>query len=174
MTEKSCLDIIHLRKSVRNFTGGIISQELVDEILRAGMAAPSAVNMQPWEFIVIRDRAMMNRLGDGLPFAKMIYKASAAIVVCSAPAKANDSMVEYAIIDACCAGQNILLAAEALGLGACWTAAYPRPDRMVYIRRCLGIPDDIIPLSLIPIGIPDGTEQPKIKYKPEKIHREKW
>jgi nitroreductase len=174
MADKSCLEIIFSRKSVRNFTGSNFSQVLVDEILRAAMAAPTAVNMQPWEFIVIRDRAMMDRLGDGLPFAKMLYKAAAAIVVCTSPAKANDRMEEYALIDACCAAQNILLSAESLGLGACWTAAYPRQDRMVYVRRCLGIPENIIPLTVIPIGIPDGTDQPKNKFKPEKIHREKW
>lgn len=174
MSEKTCMDIIHSRKSVRSFTGENISQELLDEILRAGMAAPSAVNMQPWEFVIVRDRAMMDRLGDGLPYAKMIYKAAAAIIVCMSPEKAHDKLLEYAVIDASCAAQNILLAVESMGFGACWTAAYPRQDRMVYIRRCLSIPEHIIPLAVIPIGVPDGSEQPKDKYKPEKIHREKW
>jgi nitroreductase len=174
MAEKSCLETIYSRRSVRNFTGGNISQELIDELVKAAMAAPTAVNMQPWEFVIIRDRAMMDRLGDGLPFAKMIYKAGAAVVVCTTPEKANDKMQEYAIIDACCATMNMLLAAESLGLGAVWTAAYPRNDRMVYVRKCLNIPDNVIPLNVIPIGIPLGTDQPKNKYKPERIHREKW
>lgn len=174
MNTKTCLEVIYSRKSVRAFTGENIGQELLDEIVKAGMAAPSAVNMQPWEFVIIRDRAMLDRLGDGLPYAKMIYKAAAAAIVCMDPAKAHDKMLEYAVIDASCAAQNILLAAEALGLGACWTAAYPRQDRMVYVRRCLGIPEHILPLAVIPIGVPDGTEQPKDKYKPEKIHRERW
>ncbi len=174
MNTKACMEIIHSRKSVRAFTGENITQELLDEIVRAGMAAPSAVNMQPWEFVIVRDRAMLDRLGDGLPYAKMLYKASAAVIVCMDPAGAHDKMLEYAVIDASCAAQNILLATEALGLGACWTAAYPRPDRMVYVRRCLSIPEHILPLAVIPIGVPDGADQPKEKYKPEKIHRERW
>ncbi len=174
MENRKALELIYSRKSVRNYTGANVSQELLDEIMRAAMAAPSAVNMQPWEFVLIRDREVINRLGDGLPHAKMLYKAGAAIVVCAVPEKAHDKMTEYAIIDASLAGQNILLAVEALGLGAVWTAAYPRQDRMVYVRHCLDIPENIIPLCVIPVGVPSGEDKPKEKYKPENIHREKW
>ena len=168
------LTIIHSRKSVRNFTGQDVSKELLDKIVRAGMAAPTAVNKQPWSFVVVTDRKTLDSLRDGLPHAKMLDKAGAAIIVCAIPEKAFEKKVEYAVIDSTCASENILLAAEALGLGAVWTAAYPYQDRMGFVRKTLNIPDDVIPLNVIPIGYPTGVDKPKDKFKPENIHWEKW
>ena len=168
------LTIIHSRKSVRNFTGQDVSKELLDKIVRAGMAAPTAVNKQPWSFVVVTDRKTLDSLKDGLPHAKMLDKAGAAIIVCAIPEKAFEKKVEYAVIDSTCASENILLAAEALGLGAVWTAAYPYQDRMGFVRKTLNIPDDVIPLNVIPIGYPTGVDKPKDKFKPENIHWEKW
>jgi len=168
------LNVIHSRKSVRNFTGQTVSKDLLDKIVRAGMAAPTAVNMQPWSFVVVTDRKTLDMLNAGLPYAKMLGKAGAAIVVCAIPEKAYEGSKEFAIIDGSLAGENILLAAEALGLGATWTAAYPYEDRMDVARKVLGIPTNIIPLTVIPIGYPAGVDKPKNKYKPENIHWEKW
>lgn len=166
--------VLHRRKSVRNFTGEPVSIFDVDVLLRAGMAAPSAVNCQPWEFVTVTERAVLDRLADGLPYAKMLFKAGAAIVVCGVPAQAHLQLKEYAVIDASLAAENILIAAEALGLGAVWTAAYPYDDRMALVRSTLGIPREAIPLCVIPIGRPTGEDQPKEKFKSEKIHRERW
>jgi nitroreductase len=166
--------VIHNRKSVRDFTGESVTNEDLDILLKAAMAAPSAVNCQPWEFIAVTNRETLNALGDALPYAKMIYKAGAAIVVCGVPAKAHKQMIEYAIIDSSLASQNLLLAAEAIGLGAIWTAAYPYPDRMESVRSILNIPLDAIPLNVIPIGHPTGKDLPKKKFNQKKIHREKW
>jgi nitroreductase len=168
------LTVIHKRKSVRNFTGENVTGEELDIILKAAMAAPSAVNCQPWEFITVTNREILNALGDALPYAKMIYKAGAAIIVCGVPAKAHKRMLEYAVIDSALASQNLLLAAEAIGLGAIWTAAYPYPDRMESVRKILRIPEDITPLNVIPIGHPTGEDVPKNKYNKGKIHLEKW
>lgn len=168
------LTVIHSRKSVRNFTGQAVGREDLDKILRAGMAAPTAVGKQPWAFVVVTDRKTLDALKDGLPYAKMLSKAGAAIIVCAIPEKAHDKKIEFAIIDSACAGENILLAAEAIGLGAVWTAAYPYKERMEVVRKTLLIPDDVIPLNVIPIGHPTGTDKPKNKYNPENIHREKW
>jgi nitroreductase len=168
------ITVIHSRKSVRNFTGQTVSRALLDKIVRAGMAAPSAVNRQPWSFVVVTDRKMLDMLNDELPYAKMLGKAGAAIIVCAIPDKAYDGSKEFAIIDSTLAGENILLAAEALGLGAVWTAVYPDDDRMNIVRKVLGIPGNIIPLNVIPIGYPVGTDKPKNKYKPENVHWEKW
>jgi nitroreductase len=168
------LSVIHNRKSVRNFTGESITQNEIDILLKAAMAAPSAVNCQPWEFIVVTDRKTLDALGDELPFAKMIFKAGAAIIVCGVPTKAHKQMSEYAVIDSTLASQNILLAAEAIGLGAIWTAAYPYPERMESVKTILNIPATIIPLNVIPIGHPTGEDTPKNKFNSGKIHREKW
>jgi nitroreductase len=176
-TLKNILDTltaIHNRKSVRNFTGNPITKEQIDVLLKAAMAAPSAVNCQPWEFIVVADRNTLDKLGDTLPYAKMIYKAGAAIIVCGVPGKAHKQLIEYAVIDSTLASQNILLAAEAIGLGAIWTAAYPYPERMEAIRSILNVPAEVIPLNVIPIGHPTGEDKPKEKFNKEKIHLEKW
>jgi nitroreductase len=168
------ITVIHNRKSVRNFTGEGVTAEQLDILLRAGMCAPTAVNMQPWAFVVVTNRSTLDSLANGLPFAKMLYKAGAAIIVCAIPEKAYDQRKEYAIIDCSLASENILLAAEAIGLGAVWTAAYPYDDRAGHVRKVLNIPQEIIPLNVIPIGHPTGEDQPKDKYKPENIHYEKW
>jgi len=113
-------------------------------------------------------------LAGGLPYAKMLDKAGAAIVVCALPEEAYNKSTEYAILDASCASENILLAIEAMGLGGVWTAAYPDPDRMIFVRKVLGIPENVIPLNVIPVGRPTGADQPKDKYRPELMHWEKW
>ena len=168
------LTVIHARKSVRNFNGESVTQKDLEILLKSAMAAPSAVNCQPWEFIVITDQKILHALGDALPYAKMIYKAGAAIVVCGVPANAHKQLIEYAVLDTALASENLLLAAEAIGLGAVWTAAYPYPDRMESVRSILNIPPDVIPLNVIPIGHPTGEDKPKNKYRSEKIHSETW
>jgi nitroreductase len=168
------ISVIHNRKSVRNFTGESITQNEIDILLKAAMAAPSAVNCQPWEFIFVTDRKTLDALGNALPFAKMLFKAGAAIIVCGVPAKAHKQMDEYAVIDSTLASENILIAAEAIGLGAIWTAAYPYPDRMESVKTILNIPENIIPLNVIPIGHPTGEDKPKEKFNSRKIHKEKW
>lgn len=171
---RDALSVIYSRKSVRNFTGESVSRENLDVILKAGMNAPTAVNKQPWSFIVVTDRKTLDKLSDSLPSAKMLYKAGAAIIVCAIPEKAYDGLKEFAVIDCSLASENILLAIEALGLGGLWTAAYPSQERMNTVRSILEIPENIIPLNVIPIGHPEGETKPKDKFKPENIHWEKW
>lgn len=171
---KDTLTVIHERKSVRNFTGAQVDKTDLDKIIRAGMAAPTAVNMQPWSFVVITERKVMDGLSAGLPYAKMLTKAGAAIIVCTESAKAYNKSKDLAIIDASLAGENILLATESLGLGGVWTAAYPYADRMKHVRAVLHIPEEVIPLNVIVIGVPTGQDKPVNKYKKEKIHWEQW
>jgi len=168
------ISVIHQRKSVRNFTGEPVTAEHLEILLQAAMAAPSAVNCQPWEFIVVTNRNTLDTLGEALPYAKMLFQAGAAIIVCGVPAAAHKHLAEYAVIDSSLASENILLAAEALGLGAIWTAAYPYPDRMNSVRTILHIPTEIIPLNVIPVGHPTGVDIPKEKFNSRKIHNELW
>ena len=166
--------VIRNRKSVRDYTGQAIDRESLDTILRAGMAAPTAVNMQPWSFIVVTDRAILMRLCDGLPYAKMLDRSGAAVVVCAIRGRAYEKRFELAVIDSTCASENILLAAEALGLGAVWTAAYPYDDRMEVARKILSIPEEVTPLNVITVGHPAGENKPFDKYSPGNIHWENW
>jgi len=171
---KDALEIIHQRKSVRTYTGELVNKEEIEEILKAAMAAPVAIHMMPWKFIVVQDKEKLKTLSDGLPFAKMLPKAGTGIVVCAAPHEAALGKEEFAILDCACASQNILLAAEALGLGAVWTAVYPSKELMTFVRKELNIPNNIIPLNIIPIGQPGGNEHSEDKYDPNNIHWGKW
>jgi nitroreductase len=164
------LSVIHSRKSVRNFIQGkTVTRETLDTIVRAGMAAASAVNLQPWQFVVIDDRAIMDSLAAGLPYAKMLHHAGAAIVVCG-DSTAKATGFTFWEFDCSLASGNILLAAEALGLGAVWTAVHPDAARIATVRKILHLPENIIPLNVIPIGYPTGTDKPKDKYNLGKIH----
>lgn len=171
---KDALTIIRQRKSVRNFTGAPVSKADIEQLLRAAMAAPAAVHMYPWKFIVVTGQQKLHSLAEGLPFAKMLTKAGACIIVCAVPGEAAMGSEAFAIIDCTCASENLLLAAEALGLGAVWTAVYPLTDLMDYIRKSLGIPNNVIPLNVIPIGHPTGEDNAKEKYDPRNIHWEQW
>jgi nitroreductase len=162
------------RKSVRHFSGEQVSNEDLNTILKSAMCAPTAVNKQPWNFVTVTNRKTLDELAEKLPSAKMLFQAGAAIIICAIPEKAYDGNIEFAIIDCSLAGENILLTVESLDLGALWTAAYPDKDRMNTIRKILNIPDNIIPLCVIPIGHPTGEDKPKDKFKEENIHWDKW
>ena len=139
------------------------------------MAAPSAVNKQPWAFVVITQRETLDTLGERLPYAKMLQQAAAAIVVCGDLHNAlPDAWQAFWIQDCSAATQNILLAAEALQLGAVWTAVYPDDERIATVREALALPQHIVPLNVIPIGHPSGSERPKDKWNPRNVHWEAW
>jgi nitroreductase len=175
MEANSTIKTIHSRKSVRHFTDETVTKEQLEELLKAAMAAPSARNMQPWAFICITRREVLDQLANGLPYAKMLFKAKAAIVVCGIPDKSGqDSPEGYWVQDCSAATQNILLAAESMGLGAVWTGVYPRSERISAVRSVLGIPDTVFPLNVIPIGYSDGTDKPKDKFRKENIMWEGW
>jgi nitroreductase len=174
-TAEIVLDNIFQRRSVRNFTGREVTHSILMTLLKAAMAAPSARNRQPWAFIAITDRGIMDSLADGLPFTKMIYKAGAAIVVCGDSAiELQQGATDLWYQDAAAASQNILLAAHALGLGAVWSALFPYKDRSGHVGRVLDLPDHVSPFSIIPIGYPTGEDLPKDKFKSERIHWDRW
>lgn len=173
---QAALDNIMTRVSVRSYTSEPVSDEMVETLLRAGMAAPTAMNRQPWEFVVVTDRDSLDQLAAELRYAKMLKEAPLAIVVCAETMLTlkDGKVVEnnFWEHDASAATENILLAANALGLGAVWTAA--TDDRAEIVKRVLGIPGTIMPLCVIPIGHPAVDETPKDKWKPEKIHWNRW
>ncbi len=160
------------RTSVRNFTDQPVSDELKSALLHAGMAAPSGVNKQPWEFIMIDDQEVLKKLAGTLPYAKMAAQAPMAIAVCANSERfleGDDSTLW--IQDLSAASENILLAAHAFGLGAVWTCLYPHSDRMEAASRILRLPDGIIPFNLIPIGYPAKTHPSIDKWHSDRVHR---
>ena len=157
------------RKSVRKYTDQPVEKEKVQLLLRAAMAAPSGKDNRPWEFVVVNDRASLDSMAAALPYAKMLKQAQLAIVVCG-----NMERSSYWYLDCSLAAQNILLAAESLGLGAVWTASYPYPDRMEAVKACIALPDSVESLCVIPIGYPAMPHQPKDKWDETKIHYNKF
>lgn len=168
------LENIHNRKSVRQFTTEPVSDEHIQTMLKAAMAAPSAVNYQPWRFVVITEREQLDAMAEVLPYAKMLKQAPLAIVVCGETTWFEGNVNNYWQQDCSAATQNILLAAEALGLGAVWTGVFPNMELAGALSDFLGLPANVQPLCAIPIGHHDGTTQPKDKWKPENIHYGKW
>lgn len=169
---QGALDNIFERKSVRSYTDQPVSQEQVETILKAAMAAPSGMNAQPWRFVVIREQATKDKLAIG--FNKMIAKAPVVIVVCGKTTNKLGGTNNNWTADCAAATENLLLAVEALGLGAVWTACYPYDERMNPTIEALGLPDNVKPYCIVPIGYPAGKDKPKDKWKPDNIHYEKW
>ncbi len=169
---QAVLDIIHARKSVRSYTEEPVTPEQVETLLRAAMAAPSGKNVQPWRFVVVTRPETKKKLAVG--FNKMIATAPVAIVICGLTANPSGIANNNWTADCAAATENLLLAAESLGLGAVWTACYPYDDRMQPAIEALGLPDDVTPYCIVPVGHPAGDNKPKNKWNPGHIHYEKW
>lgn len=166
---------IFKRRSVRQFTDKPVERQLLELLIKAGMAAPSAANKQPWDFVVITDREMLSLLAEQLPYAKMLFSAPAAIVVCGNKQRALPAWdSQFWIQDCSAASQNILLAATSLGLGSVWTAVYPDLDRVRCVVDALSLPDYVLPLNVIPIGYPVSEEVVNDRWDEKKLHWEKW
>lgn len=159
------------RKSVRAYTDRAVSHEQLDTLIRAAMAAPTGRDMRPWHFIVLEGRHQLSPLAEQLPYAKMLAEAQAAVVVCgdmSVTDKEGNPSRNWTF-DCSAATENLLLQAEAMGLGAVWTGVYPYDERIKAVKQALHLPDHLIPLNVIPIGYPKGDPQPKDKYDPAKV-----
>lgn len=168
--EQAVLDNIATRTSIRDYEARPVEKEKIEKMLRAAMAAPTAMNKQPWHFVVVDQRNVLDALAGANPYAKMLKKAPLAIVVCGN----TDKMIEgggrdFWIQDASAATENLLLAAHAMGLGAVWTGAYPSEERCISISKVLSLSDNLIPLNMIVVGYPAEQPQPKQKFKEENV-----
>lgn len=168
--KNAALENIATRTSVRSYLHKPVEAAQIEQLLRAGMSAPSAMNKQPWHFVVVTDRAQLKELAKANPYASMVAKAPLAIVVCGDLKKALDGEArEFWVQDCSAATENILLAANAMGLGAVWTGTYPNQERCKDVSAVLKLPNHLIPLNTIVIGYPIGENKPKEKWKPENI-----
>ncbi len=173
--ENQAINNIMTRVSVRNFTGEKISDEQIETLLRAGMAAPSAINKQPWAFVVMKDEAILAKLGEALPYSRCSNKPAIAIIPCGDLSKAiPGEMAGFWINDVSAATENILLAAHAMGLGAVWTGLHPDMNRAKMVQEMLGMPEHIIPLCIVPVGIPAENPDVKDKFNTDNIHYNAW
>ncbi len=165
------MEAIFTRRSIRKYTKQPVSDEVLKELLEAGMYAPSASNRQPWCFVVINDRKIMNEVPKYHPYAQMLKEAPVAILVCC---DSDLQLGECGVQDCSAATQNILLAAHAKGLGAVWLGVYPAEPLVMATKKLLNLPEHIIPVSLISIGYPAEQKPQPYRYRADKVHYNQW
>ena len=166
------LQFIMGRRSIRSYTDEPVTDEQLDTLLHAAMAAPSAGNQQPWEFVIIRDRAAMHRITQFHPYATPLVRSNLGILVCG-----DMGRVQYGdmwVQDCSAATQNILLAAAGIGLGTCWLGCYPIQERVDGLRVLCNLPDSVVPMSLISVGVPDEQKGRADYYDPARVHEGTW
>ncbi|MBD5163206.1 MAG: nitroreductase family protein [Bacteroidales bacterium] len=168
-------DAIMTRTSVRSYSDKPVGTEQVDSLLHAAMAAPTAVNKQPWRFLVVNQREALDSIASISPNMKMVEGAKLAIILCGdMDAALQGEAREFWVQDVSAATENLLLAAHSMGLGAVWCGIYPVQDRVAAFAKLFNMPENIIPLSCVVIGYPDGQNTPKDKWKPENVHYNTW
>lgn len=172
---EAVLNAIQTRASIRKFTGEKISNEQINTLLRCAMSAPSAMNKQPWAFVVVTDEALLRKMGGAFPFCRCGNGAACAFVMCGDMTKTIEGEGQgFWINDVSAATENLLLAAHAMGLGAVWTGVYPSRERTAQVQELLGLPEYIIPMCIVPVGIPAEQPAVKQKFKEENIHYNRW
>lgn len=170
------VEMIMTRTSVRSYDSTrTVSAEQVDTLMRAAMAAPTAMNKQPWQFVVIDDRTVLDTIAARFPNISMAAEASIAVAVCGDMSLAIEGDGQaYWIQDCSAATENLLLAAHAMGLGAVWCGIYPIEERVKDMSSLLKLPENVIPLALVPMGYPSGNPQPKDKFNAGRVHQNQF
>jgi nitroreductase len=167
---KDLIHTIFARRSIRRYTSEAVSEEDIRTLLEAAMAAPSASNRKPWQFVVVTERDRLDALADAHRHGKMLFDAPLCISVCGDLTE----MERFWVQDCSAATENLLLAAVALGLGAVWLGVYPRDERVSAVRQILALPEHIMPLNLISIGHPGEKKDARTQYDEARVHRERW
>ncbi len=166
------LEAIFTRRSIRKYTGQPVGDEDLHTILRAGCYAPSAMNNQPWHFVVVRDCETLQAIAQDHPYAKMLPQAGCCIIVCGDQEK--QKQIGFLVEDCSAAIQNMLLAAHGLGLGAVWCGLYPLSQRTKTVHRLLRLPSRTVPVGMIALGHKAEERSTLERYDPAKVHSEKW
>ena len=166
------LDAIFTRRSIRSFTGEVISDQDLTTILKAGFQGPSAHNREPREYIVIKDEEILEKIPTFHPYTKMLPKAKCGIIVCGNKEKQSEE--GFLALDSAASMQNMLLAAHGLGLGAVWCGLYPVPELMGTMSELLGLPEHIIPISMLVVGVKDKDSKAIDRYNEDNIRYDKW
>ena len=165
------LKAILTRRSIRHYTQAPVSDETVTKLLKAAMSAPTAAG-QVWHFVVIRNRSVLEGVQTVHPHAKMLERASVAIAICADTTQ--ESLKGRWPLDCAAATENILIAANAMGLGACWVGIYPVEERIQKLRELLSMPDNIVTLSMVSLGYPDEIKAPSDRFRLDRVHYETW
>jgi nitroreductase len=168
------LSLILGRRSVRVYAPGEVSEPTVTRLLEAAMAAPSAMTKDPWRFVVVRDNQTLSMLAALHPGAAMLSSAAMAIVVCGDLDAAFEGHISYLLQDCSAAIENLLLAAHAQGLGACWVGIHPGEPLLKRVKGLLSLPASFVPVAAISLGQPGEQPAPRTRYNPDYVRHEKW
>ena len=168
------LNNIMSRKSVRKFSSDTVPADVVDAILKAGMAAPTAMNRQPWAIGVVNDKALLQKMSEKLPYSRL-ETAPVAFVICGDMTKTPEGESrDFWVVDCSLMAENMLLAAHAYGLGAVFTGAWPTKERGEIVAESLNIPENYVVLGVIPMGYPAENPDAKDKWNPDAVHYNVW
>lgn len=168
------LEPIFARRSVRRYTGQAVAAGQVRDLLEAAMAAPSACACDPWEFIVLREASLRERVASFLPNGRMLAQAPLGFVVCGDLERAHAGELSYLLQDCSAAIENLLLAASMLGLGAVWLGVHPRQDRVDSLRGLFGLPASILPVGCIAVGHPAEHPEARTRFEAGRVHDDGW
>ena len=168
------MNLIFGRRSIRVYSPGEVSEAAVTKLLEAAMAAPSAMTKDPWRFVLVRDPQTLAKLATLHPGAAMLSAAALAIVVCGDLEVAFERQIGYLLQDCSAAIENLLLAAHAQGLGACWVGVYPGEPLIQRVRECLSLPVSIIPVAVVSLGQPGEQPPSRTRFNADYVRREKW
>lgn len=166
------ISCIAARRSVRDYTPETITDEQLKLLLKSAMYAPSANNTQPWEFVVVKQRALLDELAKGCKHWSALTRAQTAIIVVANLIDPKAGVTDFFIQDCAACTQNILLAATDLELGAVWLGCFPKEERVAFVKEVLEMPDGIIPFSIIPVGHPQKDYPPHDFYDKNRVHWE--
>lgn len=159
------------RRSIRKFTEKELSKDVIDKILKSAMYAPSAMNNQAWQFIVIDKRELLDEIMKFIP-QEMLKSTQAAILVCG---DLNlEKNIDYIQQNCSAATQNIFLAAHGLGLGSCWIGVYPVKETIAGFKKLFNLPEYVLPITLVALGYPAENPVAEERYKTEKVHFNGW
>lgn len=171
--ENPTLDTIFRRRSIRKYTDQPVEPEKLSLLLNAAMAAPSAMNCKPWEFVVVTDPEKLAQFRKGLIFGNR--NAPAAVIVCGNPSLSiNPAARLFWVQDCSNAAENILIAAASLGLGTVWVGIHPVAQFAGVVRKIIGLPKHVKPLGLIYIGYPAEEKPARTQYDASRIHMERY
>lgn len=161
------MDAIFHRVSIRKFQDIAVEPDKITRILKAGMAAPSARNQQPWEFYVVTDKATIEKLSHFSPYAGYITAAPVVIVVAY---RTELKSPRFALLDCSAAIQNIWLETDSLSLGGVWIGIAPVEERMKAVEEALNMPKTMHAFALFPLGYPAETRQQEDRWDPSRVH----
>lgn len=167
------LNFIYKRRSIRKFSDQPVDDAIIEELLSAAMAAPTALNMQPWKFVVVGDHFLLTQLRKTTPFSNM--NAPCAIVVCGCLSSIKQRLFDqYWVQDCSAATENLLLASTVLGLGSVWCGVYPSDRAKLRIRQTIELPEDVHPFALVFVGYAAEEKPARTQYDEAKVSRDRY